>query len=266
MIPEIYGVYLLQSVDHPKSFYIGSTPNPLRRLRQHNGLVRGGAFRTRKNRPWRMILFVNRFPSRVAALQFESAWQHAKDTRYLKPKGGNTGRTLKAKLGNVIELMVSNGFKRMGLKLTVFHPAVLPVIGETYLKQIEVQDFVDHSDAPTNDDDGNYTQLKQFMKSEIDSQLDYRGKSLESYDEHSICRICSEEIGKEKLVGVCITCHVHHHLNCWYVQSLHAINGINQLVPTISKCVKCSSVNNWNLIVRNSLSVHDKINKTLIQN
>ena len=46
------GCYLLRSCDpaHPRSSYIGFTVNPLRRVRQHNGEIQGGARRTRRHR------------------------------------------------------------------------------------------------------------------------------------------------------------------------------------------------------------------------
>ncbi len=57
-----------------KRTYVGYTVNPVKRLRQHNGLIQGGANRTKKGRPWVMMFYVSGFPNRRIGLQFE--WRH----------------------------------------------------------------------------------------------------------------------------------------------------------------------------------------------
>lgn len=45
------------------------TVNPRRRIRQHNGEIGSGAWRTKKRRPWEMVLCIYGFPTNVSALQ-----------------------------------------------------------------------------------------------------------------------------------------------------------------------------------------------------
>ncbi|KAG2734880.1 hypothetical protein G9P44_002886 [Scheffersomyces stipitis] len=132
VVPSFYGVYLLQSEPKPSSFYIGSTPDPPRRLRQHNGdLKAGGAYRTKRAgfRPWRMLLVVYDFPSKVSALQFEHSFQHCHETRHIKQeerisKNKLSGRTLHHKVANVALLLRSSYFRHLPLKVLVFEEAV----------------------------------------------------------------------------------------------------------------------------------------------
>ncbi|KAF8170262.1 hypothetical protein K438DRAFT_218307 [Mycena galopus ATCC 62051] len=88
--PSFYSCYLLKSIQTPTSTatYIGSTPNPPKRIRQHNGELTQGARKTRLRRPWVMQMIVYGFPSKLAALQFEWAWQHAHISRHLRDADG----------------------------------------------------------------------------------------------------------------------------------------------------------------------------------
>jgi predicted GIY-YIG superfamily endonuclease len=75
MATKYFGCYLLRSLRIAR-YYIGFTTHPMRRIRQHNGEISAGAKKTRRLRPWEMLVFVYGFPTKVAALQFEWAWQH----------------------------------------------------------------------------------------------------------------------------------------------------------------------------------------------
>ncbi|PKI83220.1 Slx1p [Malassezia vespertilionis] len=85
--PAQYACYLLRSLSRPNHTYVGSTPDPVRRIRQHNGLIKHGAFMTRMARPWTMDALVFGFPSRIAALQFEWSWQSPHVSRHLREAG-----------------------------------------------------------------------------------------------------------------------------------------------------------------------------------
>ena len=119
---KFYHTYLLHSA-HPKhsqSVYIGFTVHPKRRLRQHNGEIKGGAFRThRRGRPWAMVVVVAGFPNKVLALQFEWAWQHPGRSRLFRqyPIAKKLGRRRgpRAKLETLMLLLTTPPFNQYGL-------------------------------------------------------------------------------------------------------------------------------------------------------
>lgn len=66
-------VYWIQSGERA---YIGATIDPVKRLRQHNGEITGGAGRTRNRGPWRYICVISGFRTWKEALQYEWAAKH----------------------------------------------------------------------------------------------------------------------------------------------------------------------------------------------
>jgi len=73
--PSDHCCYLLRSRLNGRT-YIGYTTDPLRRLRQHNGEICGGAKKTSRSRPWELVCVVRGFPDQGSALRFEWRWQH----------------------------------------------------------------------------------------------------------------------------------------------------------------------------------------------
>ncbi|OQO13990.1 hypothetical protein B0A48_00865 [Cryoendolithus antarcticus] len=163
-IPAFYACYLLRSTIRHASLYVGSTPNPVRRLKQHNGESKGGAVKTSKDslRPWEMTCLVTGFPSKIAALQFEWAWQHTHLTRHVSPnsrlsraKDGGTrlspksGRLRKRpgkprvcltdRLANLHLLLRSSSFERWPLRVTFYAEDVFK-IWQRWLKQDPARD------------------------------------------------------------------------------------------------------------------------------
>ncbi|KAK0619000.1 hypothetical protein B0T14DRAFT_518384 [Immersiella caudata] len=138
-IPALYTVYILRSTVRHTSLYIGSTPNPPRRLSQHNGVSKGGAARTSKGnlRPWEMVGLLSGFPSMVAALKFEWALTNPhlslhipSSSRLTVPGRTKRGRprrpakTLVSIISNIHLLLRVPSFSRWPLKLHFFAPEV----------------------------------------------------------------------------------------------------------------------------------------------
>ena len=79
-----YYVYLLKSQVSNRT-YVGYTVNIKRRIRQHNGIIKGGAKKTRKGRPWKLVLYVTGFEYERTALQYECRIHHP--PKHLRRKG-----------------------------------------------------------------------------------------------------------------------------------------------------------------------------------
>ena len=66
-----WSCYLLQSEQDERKFYIGSSPDPAHRLRQHNGEIGGGANETTEHRPWKQLAILRGFTGRSQACKYE---------------------------------------------------------------------------------------------------------------------------------------------------------------------------------------------------
>lgn len=73
---ETYHCYVLRSLSHDNSTYIGMTNNPSKRLRQHNGEIVGGARATQSKRPYEMFCIISGFNKRTDALSYEWHFKH----------------------------------------------------------------------------------------------------------------------------------------------------------------------------------------------
>ena len=57
--------------------YAGVSPDPIRRLRQHNGEIKGGAkYTTSKGPGWEHVCLVKGFQDKIQSMQFEWAVKH----------------------------------------------------------------------------------------------------------------------------------------------------------------------------------------------
>ena len=89
------------SSEKPWSFYIiyngnatyaGVSPDPIRRLRQHNSEIKGGAkYTTSRGSGWQHICVISGFKDKIQAMQFEWAVKHVAP----RNAGGITNRIKK---------------------------------------------------------------------------------------------------------------------------------------------------------------------------
>ncbi|WVN88436.1 uncharacterized protein L203_103646 [Cryptococcus depauperatus CBS 7841] len=151
VFPPFYACYLLRSKETARSkrTYIGSTPDPQRRLRQHNGELKQGAWATSRHRPWEMQMVVYGFPSKLAALQFEWAWQKPELSRHLRQYDSQTGEAcgpifskdsrrnwVERKICVVYALLSSVPFSRLPLHVRFLVPDPMDIF---YSIHMEVQ-------------------------------------------------------------------------------------------------------------------------------
>ncbi|KAJ4964270.1 hypothetical protein NE237_024209 [Protea cynaroides] len=68
-------VYLILSTNAPIKTYVGVTNNFCRRLKQHNGELKGGAKASRAGRPWICACLIRGFKDQREACGFESKWK-----------------------------------------------------------------------------------------------------------------------------------------------------------------------------------------------
>ncbi|KAK4285443.1 hypothetical protein QN277_002138 [Acacia crassicarpa] len=68
-------VYLIIATSPPIKTYVGVTTNFTRRLKQHNGEIKGGAKASRAGRPWVCACVICGFTDRSEACIFESKWK-----------------------------------------------------------------------------------------------------------------------------------------------------------------------------------------------
>lgn len=273
-IQAFYACYLLRSTVRHASLYVGSTPNPVRRLRQRNGVAKGGAVRTSKDtlRPWEMTCLVSGFPSNVAALQFEWAWQNSHLTRHISPGSRITQAEMKSRFSpktgkirkrnarprmclsdrllNLHALLASASFARWPLTVTFYAEDVHRVWQKATAGKADcgVVTLMDESSKAASAGrevpkgiyaiDVGYSRLKGHLeKSQI---LFQNAESLR-------CVSCSRSVpcdGSMTLVCPSDGCSAVGHLEC-FASTFSKENNANDFLPVEGKCPGCGKTHKW---------------------
>ncbi|KAJ4256775.1 Slx4p interacting protein [Fusarium torreyae] len=271
-IPALYTVYVLRSTVRHASIYIGSTPNPPRRLKQHNGVARGGAVRTSRDtlRPWEPIIVVTGFPSSIAALKFEWALTNPHLTLHIstderitkaapKAKGKRKARrpihSLKSVVSNLHLLIGVPSFARWPLTLHFFAKESK----KAWDKRIQSPDAPPREDikiamdfAPEDTSHPgstpeawgihalplDYAHLKPYVE---------KAHNVVSFEREGNCVHCHESLESNKgLQPMCPHdgCEAMGHLDCW---GKHALKDEDRgtLLPRSCTCPSCGGKINW---------------------
>lgn len=256
--PDFYGCYLLQSVSKPNSFYIGSTPDPVRRLSQHNGLRQGGAHRTKilAKRPWKMICLVAGFQSKIAALQFEHAWQHPHTTRHVdvdkrvtKSQSQLYGK-IDQYIGNMLLLLDCPGFRRLQLKLYVFEQSALDCLQRNkyslpvpeLILQIAADTSTKSSPETSTDSQPNSSQVRPIIGN---GQLRITPSTgQETFFQRSLALAPSCTIP----TAVCTHCSY----SCSLCDLAQAFISTDEVLPISGQCPQCRGFLPWNTVSKNA--------------
>lgn len=247
-------------------------------MKQHNGLRKGGAFRTKtlSKRPWKMICLVSGFQSKISALQFEHAWQHPHITRHISSSKrivkslpqlyGNLDKYI----GNMLLLIESCGFQRCDLKIHVFEQNVMHALDQNKY-QVTLPKIIKDlgTEATTNCDDGEIGGglLTKYLKSSLSLSTDSTDISKNNatvadialteqlYYQHSLSVInvhsnnsikdnCSEKVP----IAVCIKCSY----SCPMTELADRFISEDQVLPISGNCPHCSTTLPWNLVSKNA--------------
>lgn len=260
-VENFYGVYLLFCTN-PKykgRTYIGFTVDPRRRVTQHNkGSKFGGARRTSGKGPWDMVLIVYGFPSDIAALRFEWAWQHPQKSRRLKhvTRKKSSEKAYNYRLRVLANMLRTTPWRR--LPLTV-----------QWLKQEYRTDFPIDLQPPPHIPIG-YGQIKsKKVKKHNDRQEeDSDGDDLPSisFSQSTRCEVCLKRIKMGDVTVECVYphCGVKSHMICLAKHFL--LNEPTELIPVEGICPRCKVSSRWGDIIRKKQGCYSDLIKEMTEN
>ncbi|KAF2090699.1 hypothetical protein K490DRAFT_71059 [Saccharata proteae CBS 121410] len=281
-IPAFYCCYLLRSTVRRTCIYVGSTPNPVRRLRQHNGHSKGGAVRTSRDslRPWEMAVLVTGFPSKIAALQFEWAWQNTHLTRHIptedritqsrmqvrvSPRSGKARKrparpraSLTDKVANLHLLLRVKSFTRWPLHVRFFADDV-HTVWEGWQKQTP---FKLRADIPIHLENMKTDLTTMGVSDDLDFargihalDVTYNDRKAQLEQTRSLlevkghrCGVCKKAVRPKKVLAVVCPeqdCQTISHLTCLSKHFLLEDRNKDAMIPLEGHCPGCNKRLEW---------------------
>lgn len=229
-----------------------------------------------------MVLFVYGFPNRIAALQFEHAWQHSYQTRHIDKvyritNNRNSGKSYAHKIGNIRLLLKSEFFNRMNLKIQFFNNEAYKIFIDNKFKVLFKLNYsnLTYNDVKSGDHELNLDKIKEF-KSNI---LKNDESLIEKFENVLInknlnCSLCANKIDylndKFDLISICYHdgCESLNHLSCLR-NKFHEDENIeisfsqkkafevpsSDLIPNRGVCPSCDKNLVWSEIVNHSTRI-----------
>ncbi|XP_017622283.1 uncharacterized protein LOC108466436 isoform X1 [Gossypium arboreum] len=211
-VPTKHTCYSRILKSHPSSdCNFRFTVNPLPRIRQHNGEIVRGAWRTKSRQLWEMVVCIYGFPTNVSALQFEWAWQHPQESAAVRQAAATfksfSGVTNKIKLAYM--MLVLPAWQSLNITVNYFstkytnHSASCPSLPEQMKVKVSPMDELPF-----------YTEPNEFeCKDDCDN--------LDEYDEVSgTCETVPETYPNEVVIVSADNLHSIIHEAC-HEQSEH---------------------------------------------
>lgn len=243
-----YGCYLLESLSQRNRTYIGFTMDPCRRLRQHNGEIAAGAWKTHKGRPWKMVLCVWGLPNKIAALQFEYAWQHPAVCRHVKTAVSHLGfcnltargrqRAImgtKKNLQVLLEMLQVSPYCRMPLRVHVLDSKAYVEL----LPQLKAVDLLPEHIKITH---GSFADLESICAEEM--------MAVRQPVSGALCSACAEGFHTRDRVVSCPHCRHSLHVTC-AARAFTSHTG--RIMPSEpAACPRCQQSVAWPVLVKSN--------------
>ncbi|CAE7852226.1 unnamed protein product [Symbiodinium necroappetens] len=218
--------------------------DPRRRLRQHNGEIKGGARKTDRWKPWNMVLCVWGFPGKVLALQFEYAWQHPSLSRHVRDKVAHLGFCKLAGHGKqspvqgvdknvrvLLEMLQAIPYNRIPLRVHFLEESLWTGLENLFGAALPNHLTLTH---------GSFDDLQGLCKQRLTMVMPPAG---------SECAKCSELLKPGDLVVHCPHCECLMHLSCAATVFTGTSKKLMPDDPT--DCLKCSVSMDWLVLLRN---------------